>query len=1079
MTLTPTTTAQAVPSAARQRFLRLLREDILQVDAADLDFGIYRILNHRRSQIEHFLTEGLPATIHTALADLPGSATEDEQARIYNALYTFFARYYDDGDFLPRARRGKAGAYTVPYDGSDTFFHWATKGSHYAKSGERFASYAYTQPDGQRVRLAVAQADVVHDNAKGAKRWYLPVAITATGAESTSTWQVAFAHRTLTEDEAKRYGAVKAKPTKTGTKAADAAAAADTLDLGDADNTVDADTDAGNPTDPSLAGKDVQARILGAWLANTAALPPGLCATTLARHAQRYVRGQSTDFFIHPQLGRFLHAELDDYLKTEFLNLWDLKAVDLGRERGKLAVCRTLGQALIDVLASLEEVQARLFEKRKFVMLAHYLVQCAWLATQGSGGEGAALVARAATHPAQVLRWRQWVGVPADEPGLDGPALLARYPHLPLDTALLGDAFAHAVLACVPDVQAATGGVLVHGDNYAALRTLEPQYRQAVKCIYIDPPYNTDASPIDYKNGFREASWLSLMEERLLAAKRYLSNDGVLAVAIDDAEGSELRLLLSQTFDDNILGTVPVRSNPSGRPTKRGFSVAHEYVHFVGRSEESSIGRMNPTEDQAARFNESDATGPFEWRNLRREGSNSDRDARRALHYPIYVSSIGLRVPQMTWDEDTEEWLLDEKPKKGEAIVYPIDDHGNEKTWRWGDKKVSASGGEVAVRNDRSGKAYPYCKRRPNEEGVVAVTAWFGAQYSATEHGTALLKKLFGKSPFKYPKSLFAVMDSVYVSGASEPKTTTLDYFAGSGTTAHAVINLNRDDGGQRKFVLVEQGEYFDTVTLPRVAKVMTSPEWKDGQPKAGVVHDAATSDEPDAHWSRRTLPIVQVLRLERYEDSLDALALPAQADALLAGQAQLAGLDTLLRYLADTTAHDNPVRLSTAALASPFDYRLPTVWEGRAVERPVDLLHTALVLLGLHLVRLRRLQRTASATAPLACPADTSTVLLAEVRAHRPGVPDSTVPLDLLVLRDHDTNHLDVAQIGAAAQAEYDWLQQAVQQQLGRNLASYGRVLHNRDLALTGEGEQPESIDTALAQAMWVRDPSFTAPGA
>ncbi|MDP1534790.1 MAG: DNA methyltransferase, partial [Rubrivivax sp.] len=430
----------------------------------------------------------------------------------------------------------------------------------------------------------------------------------------------------------------------------------------------------------------------------------------------------------------------------------------------------------------------------------------------------------------------------------------------------------------------------------------------------IDPPYNTDASPIDYKNGFREASWLSLMDERIAASKRLMSDAAVLVAAIDDAEGAALRSLLQIQFESNVLGTVPVRSNPPGRPTKRGFSIAHEYLHFAGRSEAAVIGRMNPTEEQAARFGEADELGVFEWRNLRREGSNSDRDARRALHYPLFLSDSTIRVPRMSWDEDTEEWSLNETPRESETIVLPIDDAGNEKTWRWSHEKVAASGTEIVVRKDRTGKNYVYYKRRPNEEGVVAVTAWFGARYSATEHGTALLKKLFGRSPFKYPKSMHAVADSIYVAGAGSRQSTTLDYFAGSGTTAHAVINLNRDDGGQRNFILVEQGEYFDTVTLPRVAKVMACPDWKDGHPKEGVQHDAEAGDEPETHWSRRTLPIVQVLRIERYEDSLDALALPgAAADA---GQGELAGFDALLRYVADVQDSANPVRLSTAALA-------------------------------------------------------------------------------------------------------------------------------------------------------------------
>ncbi|MCZ8174152.1 MAG: hypothetical protein O9343_03075 [Burkholderiaceae bacterium] len=117
-------------STARHRFLELLKRDILELDAAELDFGIYRVLNHRRAALEAFLATELPARITATLARLPGEATEGEEARVYNALYTFFSRCYDSGDFLPRHRRGKAGRYSVPYDGSDTRFHWATKGSH-------------------------------------------------------------------------------------------------------------------------------------------------------------------------------------------------------------------------------------------------------------------------------------------------------------------------------------------------------------------------------------------------------------------------------------------------------------------------------------------------------------------------------------------------------------------------------------------------------------------------------------------------------------------------------------------------------------------------------------------------------------------------------------------------------------------------------------------------------------------------------------------------------------------------------------------------------------------------------------
>ena len=180
---------------ARDRFIQLLRQDILQIDAADLDFGLYRVLNHRRAEIEAFLTQALPDRIIQALAGLPGTASDDEAARIFNALYTFLSRYCDEGDFLPRPRRGRfAAAYSVPYDGSDTHFHWATTGSHYVKSGERLAAYAYLQGEGQRLRLVVQAADVQRDKA----RWP-PVGCAPRRPTSTrcSGWATARSRRRL------------------------------------------------------------------------------------------------------------------------------------------------------------------------------------------------------------------------------------------------------------------------------------------------------------------------------------------------------------------------------------------------------------------------------------------------------------------------------------------------------------------------------------------------------------------------------------------------------------------------------------------------------------------------------------------------------------------------------------------------------------------------------------------------------------------------------------------------------------------------------------------------------------------
>ena len=212
---------------------------------------------------------------------------------------------------------------------------------------------------------------------------------------------------------------------------------------------------------------------------------------------------------------------------------------------------------------------------------------------------------------------------------------------------------------------------------------IRARYRGQVQCVYIDPPYNTDASAIDYKNGYKASSWMSLLNDRLLLSWPLMATDGVLIAAIDDEQHRELSFLLSDNFANQFLGTICVRANPSGRPTQTGYSVSHEYMLFVGRGKQSVIGRMPPSESQRARFSQQDEDGPFEWRNLRREGSNSDRTARPALYYPIYVKGDEFRVPEMVWDDRKRQWEVHEPTAATEIAVWPNNDAGTEKTWRW------------------------------------------------------------------------------------------------------------------------------------------------------------------------------------------------------------------------------------------------------------------------------------------------------------------------------------------------------------------------------------------------------------
>lgn len=917
-----------------QRLQELLR-DLFQFDFADLDFGIYRLLRLKRGEVEAFLTEQLPrrvdevfkgaaGDVHAQLErELAGLAervrqeidadalsptgeikeeyrqqkakavreliaaydakrkqvqeiqvSEEQKAEVFNHLWAFFSRYYEAGDFIPKRRYGARKTYAVPYNGEEVFFHWANRDQHYVKTAEALRDYAFTvdmlgKPC--RVRFTLNEASLPPGNTKGDTRYFFPLPKEAAWDKDTRTFTLPFHYRPPTESEIEKHG----KNSKLQESVLQSALP----------KIVEAATDAG----------------LKARLVEIVDKKEDEETSLLLKRLRHFCRKNTSDYFIHKDLDGFLRRELEFYLKDQVLHLADLEG-DLPAKQRTLHVIRQLAEGVIQFLAQIENVQRRLFEKRKFVLKTDYLAPIQNVPRE--------LWKEIIANDKQLAAWKDLFAV---EPKKVNEKFLAEHPTLVVNTWHFDAAFKERVLAAFDDLDEVTDGLLIHAENYQALRFLESRYAGKIKCTYIDPPYNTDASPIIYKNGYKSSTWAALIQERVHAAKPLLSSDGVLVTAIDDEQQRELNFVLSEVFNGRILGTICVRSNPSGRPTKTGYAVSHEYLIFAGQSQESGIGRLPATEEQAARFSEEDEEGSFEWRNLRREGSNSDRSARRALYYPIYLSGQTIRVPKMTWNETKEEWIVHETPRSGEKVVWPDNEAGEQKTWRWEWKTVVESLDELSVRPDRSGKDYVYYKRRPHEEGVVSVSSWFDAKYSATEHGTALMKDLFGKSPFSYPKSLYAVVDAIFISGAAKPTASVFDFFGGSGTTGHAVIHLNRQYGGHRKFILVEMADYFYTVLLPRIQKIMFTAEWSEGKP-------TRMANKAEA---KRTPRLVKVLLLEGYEDALHNLVsdetTELEAPRAKAIKGKVGGDAYRLRYMARLPLEASASMLNLAKLEHPF----------------------------------------------------------------------------------------------------------------------------------------------------------------
>lgn len=371
--------------------------------------------------------------------------------------------------------------------------------------------------------------------------------------------------------------------------------------------------------------------------------------------------------------------------------------------------------------------------------------------------------------------------------------------------------------------------LLIEGDNYHALSVLNYTHKGKIDVIYIDPPYNTGAKDWKYNNDYvdeedpyRHTKWISLMEHRLKLSKNLLSKEGIICVTIDDYEMPRLWLVMEEIFgEENHLGTIVIRNNPSGRSTEKGVSIAHEYALFFSRATGTKIGRLERTQEQMDRYKERDNQGPFEWVNFRKHGATRKESPK--MFYPIFISKNNVRIPEMTWNEKSQEWETTDKPKNDEKVIYPIDDKGFDRRWKWAVERFKREKNEVKVDRDKNGDLAVYIKSRMNEDGMLPLTWWDKKEYSATTHGTNLLKTIFSTlQVFSYPKSLYAVMDCIKVMSDNKD-CTVLDFFAGSGTTGHAVLELNKRDGGNRKFILCTNNEnkIAEEVCLPRLNSVI------------------------------------------------------------------------------------------------------------------------------------------------------------------------------------------------------------------------------------------------------------------
>ncbi len=393
-----------------------------------------------------------------------------------------------------------------------------------------------------------------------------------------------------------------------------------------------------------------------------------------------------------------------------------------------------------------------------------------------------------------------------------------QYKYLPIDTKYLPEEFEYKILSLFDNLDEELDGWAIKSENYQALNTILPKWREKVQTIYIDPPFNTSSSEIAYINTYRDSSWLSMIMNRLEIAKDFMNEKGIIIVAIDDTECRYLLCAMEELFGvNNFVGVITTLANPQGR-VEKFLSAVNEYNLIYAKNIDHLQGLSVLKKGR--------------WTNLKRTGTNSRREERPNRFFPILEKNGKLYLikrdeyeqlydrERKTFNDEYLQTLIAKYEAEGYSVILPKSKTGEYLVWQRTFERVYR---ELDTYRYENGNIYtpPIVRKTPR-------TIWVDSKYSNPEYGTELLKNMMGEAlSDNTPKSVYTVMDMCNLANAE----IILDFFAGSGTTAHAVMKLNKEDSGKRKFIVIEMGDHFNTVLLPRIKKVAYSLNWKDGKP--------------------------------------------------------------------------------------------------------------------------------------------------------------------------------------------------------------------------------------------------------
>jgi len=949
--------------------LKTLLKELFQLDQPDLDFGLYRIMHAKSDEITQFLDKDLLPQVLEAFseyrtadkADLEKELTKAiEQAKglgvdpestekvkslrqkitdeavdidgleneVYDHLYSFFRRYYHEGDFLAK-RVYKPGVYAIPYEGEEVKLHWANRDQYYIKTSEYLRDYTFKlKPSGAKnpMRVHFKLVDVIegeHGNVKATNGGHVFIlAGKDFVTEEDDELVIRFEYRPATMNdwsepakEAATAAAAKKPPTQ-------AALIADAV--------------------RRVLGTDDQALL--SWITELAkphVKTNGEQAeySRLEGHLNRYTARNTFDYFIHKDLGGFLRRELDFYIKNEVMHLDDVESESVPRVEqylSKIKVIRKIAGKIIEFLDQLEGFQKKLWLKKKFVIETNYCITLDRIPEE--------FYPEIAANEAQREEWVRLFAIneisdeTAGEAAYSEPLtveFLEGHLILPIDTQHFSADTVHRLLDACHNRNMPTAGTLVHGENEDALRILTRPYAGRIRCIYIDPPFNTGDDGFIYKDSYQHSSWCCLMSERLQLAHTSLAENGCIAISIDQEEAGTLQKLCDEIFGrHNRLSMITV---------KRGSVTGHKVINpgVVNISEYVLVYAKNRRM----------------W-----EGNDVFAERERDARYSTFIENRNQHHSKWSFISLLDAFAKNRGLEKRKMREHYGDDFESEIT-----NFVNDNAGAVAqlVTVNRAGvgadflKAVEESERRPDEvvlhareshpdiylhngkkiifyaDKLVKVGERLVTAERASDIWTDVLPNDLhneGGVDLRKGKKPEALVARLLEMGAEEGELT-LDFFMGSGTMPAAAHKSGRE------WIGIESAAYFDDKPLRRMKNVLYGE-------RRGVSRKYA--------WKGGGC--FKYLKLESYEDALNNLAPrrdKAQASLLDSPKAQ--GDDGLkeqymLRYMLDVETRGSQSLLNIGGFTDPTAYKLKVKRPGgeESRETNVDLLETFNYLIGL-----------------------------------------------------------------------------------------------------------------------------------